>query len=309
MPRAAHAQASAAEALFEQGRAALTAGDLETACARFRGSEQIDPAAGTRANLAECEERRGKVATAWEAYRSALAKLPPGDARASVLEQRIKALEARLPKLTLVLPPSAPKDTTVRDGEVTIGTSATFGVPLPLDPGLHHLTVEAKGRASRPLDVSLTEGKTTTLAVEPGSPEVTPAPPPMTTSPVPGPPAPGANSGGPPSSAGPWVVGGIGLAGLVVGTVTGVLLLGDKSTANANCSAGPPPTCSTGTGMSAASAVRTLGPVTTVALGLGAAGVATGAIWLAVGRPGQAKVGFGIAPTYAGALARVEGTW
>ena len=47
--------AAAAQALFEQGKAALAGGELETACSRFRASDQLEPAAGTRAYLAACE--------------------------------------------------------------------------------------------------------------------------------------------------------------------------------------------------------------------------------------------------------------
>jgi hypothetical protein len=55
---------AAAEALFEQARAAMAAGSYDIACARFRDSDKLDPAVGTRFNLADCEERRGRVATA-----------------------------------------------------------------------------------------------------------------------------------------------------------------------------------------------------------------------------------------------------
>ena len=65
VPRVARAQnPAAAEALFEQARAAMAAGSYELACARFRDSDRLDPAIGTRFNLADCEEKRGRVATA-----------------------------------------------------------------------------------------------------------------------------------------------------------------------------------------------------------------------------------------------------
>src|SRR4051812_33228673 len=80
-PTTARAQGSAAEALFNEGRKALAAGDLETACARLRASDKLDPAPGTKANLAECEEKRGRVATAWELYRTVLEQIPRTDKR------------------------------------------------------------------------------------------------------------------------------------------------------------------------------------------------------------------------------------
>ncbi len=288
-PSTARAQASAAEALFKDGRTALAAGDLETACARFRASDEADPAAGTKANLAECEERRGRVATAWELYRTVLGQIPPTDPRVPLLKQRIDALDPRLPRLVIKLAAGAPPDTTVRDGDALLGTGA-FGVPLPLDPGVHHLTVTASGRAAQPFEVTLTMGKTETIEV-----------------------APGEKSGGGGASPGPWIVGGVGAAALVVGAVTGGLVLQKKSAFDATvhmCAVGGKQTeCTTAAGASARSAIDTLGPVTTVALVAGGAAVAGAAIWLGVRRRGSTTVRVGVAPAPAGASLRLEGAW
>ncbi len=287
----AHAQAPAAEALFEQGRAALAAGDLETACARFRASDQLDAGAGARANLGTCEERRGRVASAWEAFRSALAKMPPDDPRRLKIQASLDALEPRLPRLVLALAPGAPGDTVVSEGAVKIGVEATFGVALPIDPGVHHLRVTAPGHLAQTLDVIAVEGKATTVVVAPGAGDGTTGEGE----------APSAGA----SSPGPWIVGGVGLAALVVGGVTGALVLQDKSYTNADCTA----THCTANGEAAASAGRTLGPVTTVALVAGAAGVAAGAIWLGVRGKHGASARVGVAPAYAGAVGRVEVSW
>jgi hypothetical protein len=293
---AARAQAPVAEALFEQGRAALAAGDLETACARFRASDQIDAGAGARANLGTCEERRGRLATAWEAFRSALPKLAPDDARRPKIQQQIAALEPRLPHLVLTLAPGAPPDTIVTEGAAKIGLEGTFGVPLPFDPGVHHLTVTAPGRDPRPLDVTLTEGKTTTVSVTVDEGSVLPPVQVGDASP---------KAASPSSSPGPWIIGGIGLAGLVAGGVAGALVLQKKSATNADCTA----TSCNAAGEAAASAGRTLGPVTTVGLVVGAAGVTAGAVWLGVRGKGGASARVGIAPLHAGATWSLEGSW
>jgi hypothetical protein len=289
------AQGAAAEALFEEGRKALAAGDLDTACARFRASDQIDPAPGTKANLADCEERRGRVATAWELNRTALGKLPAGDPRAPILKQRIAKLEGRLPKLVLTLAAGAPKETVVREGEATLGTSSTYGVALPLDPGVHHLEVSAPGRAPRTIEVTLAEGKSAEVTVEPGAVEAAPR----------APAAPASSSASP----GPWIVGGVGVAGIVVGAVAGVIVLSKKGATSA-CSDGPPPTCPTQDAVDAANAGRALGPVSTVGFVVGAAGLAAGGIWLGLrggGKASSARFGFG--PVVGGASWRVEGSW
>jgi hypothetical protein len=167
----AHAEGPAADALFEQGRKALAAGDLDTACARFRASDQIEPAAGTKANLADCEERRGNVATAWELNRSALNNLPDRDPRSAPLKRRIAKLEPRLPKLVLKLADGAPPETMVKEGAAILGAAGGYDVPLPLDPGVHHIAISAPGRPGKTIDVMLSEGKTQTVTVEPGSAE------------------------------------------------------------------------------------------------------------------------------------------
>src|SRR5690606_32565981 len=60
------ANTSAAEVLFQAGRAAMRRHAYDEACLKFKESNQIDQAPGTVMNLANCEEKRGNVATAWE---------------------------------------------------------------------------------------------------------------------------------------------------------------------------------------------------------------------------------------------------
>src|SRR5262245_1711819 len=67
---------AAAEALFREARAAMQSGDFDAACAKFEESERLDKAPGTVLNLAECEEKRGRVATAWGHLRRAVDMLP-----------------------------------------------------------------------------------------------------------------------------------------------------------------------------------------------------------------------------------------
>jgi hypothetical protein len=87
--RSAHAQnPAAAEALFEQARSAMAAGSYDIACARFRDSDKLDPAVGTRFNLADCEEKRGRVATAWSLFRGVLSELAEDDDRRPIAQER-----------------------------------------------------------------------------------------------------------------------------------------------------------------------------------------------------------------------------
>lgn len=263
-----HAPA-AAEALFEQGRSAMKQGDYETACSKFRQSEQLDPEPGTLLNLALCEETRGRVATAWELYHAALDKLPPGDARIAVAKQHADALDKRLPKLTVRVAPGAPANTTVERDGVKLD-NASLGAALPIDPGQHAIVVKAPGHAPRTFHVTLAEGQSQTLEVAPAVAQAG------------GGSAGGESSGG--ESAGSssktlgYAFGGVGIAGILIGTVTGAIALSKKSTVDANCNQ-TTKLCNAA-GASAASSGRTLGPITTVSLLVGVAGLGAGAYFL-----------------------------
>ena len=155
LARAQTAQAAAAEGLFQQGMKALQEKRYDEACEMLRRSDTLDPANGTKLNLARCEEQRGKLAIAWSLYKSTLAKLPATDARLSAIQERITALEPRIPTLTVRLAPTAPKDTKVTDGEVDL--TLLLDLPVTTDPGKHTLVVEASGYERKLYSVDLPE--------------------------------------------------------------------------------------------------------------------------------------------------------
>jgi hypothetical protein len=164
------ARGAAAEALFESGHDAMSEGDYDTACARFAESNRLDPAVGSLLNLAACEEKRGRFATSWQLFKRVMNDLPPGDDRYPIAQRRASALRPRVPHVTLKLASDAPKQTTVKYGEVVLG-QASFDVPLPLDPGEHKLLVWAPEREPRSYTVVLREGEAQVLTVGPGDPK------------------------------------------------------------------------------------------------------------------------------------------
>src|SRR5436189_4245413 len=80
----------AAEALFQEGRQLLEAGQVDEACLRLAESYWQEPASGTLLNLARCHQAQGKIATAWAEY-AAAARL----SRAQGREDRARAAEER----------------------------------------------------------------------------------------------------------------------------------------------------------------------------------------------------------------------
>jgi hypothetical protein len=129
-----------AESLFREGREAMKGEELDVACPKFAESYRLDPALGTLFNLALCEEKRGRLATAWTKFRQFVDMAPTRDGRASMAWSHIKALEPRLPRLQLMLKGVQTRDALVHlDGVELRG--ASFGSSIAIDPGSHVVTL------------------------------------------------------------------------------------------------------------------------------------------------------------------------
>src|SRR5687768_12013927 len=58
----------AAEVAFDEAIALSEAGKYEEACSKFEESDRLDHAMNTLFNLADCYEKIGRIASAWEAF-------------------------------------------------------------------------------------------------------------------------------------------------------------------------------------------------------------------------------------------------
>jgi tetratricopeptide (TPR) repeat protein len=265
---------AAAEALFRAAKAALEGGELELACSKFRESNALDPAPGTLFNLAGCEEKRGRIGTAWALFVEVRQKLDPSDERGSTVDARIAALEPRLARLTLRLADGAPASTRVSRNGVPVG-AGSLGVALVVDPGTQQLVVEADGHERRLFAIDIAEGKSGAIVVEPG-----PA--------LPAPPEPeprhgdeagdeaGAKAGAEPTYLHPigLTLLGVGVAGLAVGVGLGVEAKGRYDEAETLC---PAQRCSQ-LGFDQREDARALGNIATGVFVAGAALAAAGAV-------------------------------
>ncbi|HEX3474921.1 MAG TPA: PEGA domain-containing protein [Kofleriaceae bacterium] len=155
-----------AEQLFNQGRDLVKANQWAEACPKFEASLRYDPVLGTRLNLATCYEHIGKLASAWGLYRESgeLAKKVGDTKRADYAQKQAAALEPRLPKLAISAPANPPAGFVVKRDETTVDAGA-LGVALYVDPGTHQITASAPGFETFSVTVTVTEGKTETLAV------------------------------------------------------------------------------------------------------------------------------------------------
>jgi tetratricopeptide (TPR) repeat protein len=160
--------AAAGEALFQEGRRLMKAGEFTSACPKLEESLRLDPALGTLVNLASCEEQLGHTATAWQHWRSAADQLPSGDKRRATAVGRAAALEKLLPRLTIAFAAEVSPDVEVRRDGVRLG-KASLGLPLPVDPGRHVVVVSAPGREPRQYEATLEAKENESLTVEPGA--------------------------------------------------------------------------------------------------------------------------------------------
>jgi hypothetical protein len=269
---------AAAEALFEQARAAMAAGDYDLACARFKDSDRLDPAIGTRFNLADCEERRGRVATAWSLFRGVHAELSAGDDRKPIAEQRAKALEPRLPYVTMTRTAETPPGMLVRIDGAELG-EGSFGVALPLDPGQHELVLRSpSANREERSSFTLREGQHASVPLRfkpatPSAPRAVPSEPSEPSAPI------VSVEQSPPGTAQRrwgYVVGGVGAAGVVVGAITGLMSLNKRNLADDHCS-DQRRVCDA-VGVEANRDGKNLALVSGVGFGAGAIGLAVGAV-------------------------------
>jgi hypothetical protein len=273
---------AAAQALFDEARKLLDAGQYDQACPKFRQSFDLDPGGGTLLNLADCYERQGLSASAWTTFKDArvLAERDGRQDRVEYARDHINQLESRLAYLTVRVPePSRVPGISVSVDGAPIGEAA-WGVALPVDPGQRVVRAEAPGKQAYERVVDVPRA---TLVRE--SLEI----PPLTDVPVEAPKTAAApvlsnDGGGAPedpstpsdgrATAG-WIVGGAGIVALGVGGFFGLRAMSRWDERNDLCRGG----C-TQEAKDAGDDASTAANLATIASGVGIVGVGVGAFLL-----------------------------
>ncbi len=290
---------AAAEALFNRGLAQMEAGRYAAGCPAIAESQRLDPRPGTLFTLSQCEVRWGRTATAvtrlgdyLELYERMTPdqKVRQSDRRKVAKEQRDK-LTLEVPELTLSLPPGAPAGTVVRrDNAVVAG--AALGVALPVDPGEHVVSTLAPGGALWEQRITLAKGEKKPVVLEVKAAPTLEEQPAMAAPVVVAPPEsekqadlppPPAKSGTSSRRVAAYAIGGVGVAGLVLGGVMGGLALGKKSTLQDHCGSAinaPSELGCNQTGLDAAGTAKTLGLVSTIGFAAGLAGIGAAVVLL-----------------------------
>lgn len=215
-----------AEALFRQGRELMTAGNYAEACPKFAESHRLDPGGGTLLNLAVCHEGEGKLATAWGEFQEALAlaRADGREDRISLAEQRIAAIEPELARLTVTPPANPPKNLVVSVNGTPLGAAA-WGAPMPVDAGTVRVEASAPGRQEFVKSVDVRDGENIVVEV----PVLSEA---LGGDAGNGPSDSGVATSSEPNHAAAYVVGGLGLAAIGVGSYFGVQAVQDRNEAN-----------------------------------------------------------------------------
>lgn len=274
---------SEGEQLFREGRTAMQEKDFDRACAKFAESQKKEPAPGTALNLGECEEQRGHLIAASEAFTLAASTFTSPE-KQRYATSRAEAADRRAPRLTVRA--SSPVNGLV----VHVGASVIpVDTEVKMDPGEVVIRAEAPGRRPDTLRASLREGKNVEIDIgaleSAGSGDASPT----------GRPDPGSTTTSESVDAGKnlrtigLVVGGVGAASLIVGGVTGVLALDRASTVNDKCEGlGGRLVCDK-EGFDAAQSGETLSLVSTITVAAGAAALVGGAVLYFVLAPRASK--------------------
>jgi hypothetical protein len=132
-----------ADAAFSEGVTLMKQERCEEAIAKFRESQRLEPASGTLLNLAYCQTRLGRVASAWRSYQDAipLAVHQSKPQHEKLAREQSARLEPELPRLSIILAGASPRALTIElDGQRLAGDGNLVG--MPVDPGAHRVSVK-----------------------------------------------------------------------------------------------------------------------------------------------------------------------
>ncbi len=221
-PASAAGDTAAAQALFEEARALMAKGDYTNACKKLEGSQALDPGPGTQFNLALCYEKSGRTASAWAAYLEAAAAYRATDkdweAKANA---RAAQLAPTLAKVTITAAKPPPDLKVTRDGKAI--NASEIGAAIPLDPGHHVIEATAAHRSKFSSSFDLAAGASRTVDIVLTDEAAVTEPPPL------------AKSDGSFQTTAAYVASGVGIAGLVLGSVAGLVAKGKNDDSKDAC--------------------------------------------------------------------------
>lgn len=139
---------SPSDSLFRQGKALMDEGNIPEACQKFAESLSLQRRGGTLLNLAVCREKEFRFGVAYRLFEEAreVAQTDGHPERATLAGEHMEKLKPRLSWLTVRLAaPAAPAQFTIQaDGEDL--PPARWGTAIAMDPGSHSIVAQSPGR-------------------------------------------------------------------------------------------------------------------------------------------------------------------
>jgi hypothetical protein len=273
---------AAARSLGMQGIKQADAGDCAGAIENLSRAEALYHAPSILGRLGECQVNVGQIVLGTEnlnrVVREQLAPNAPKAFRDA--QERAKGvLATALPKiarLTIRVEPADAKP------QVSVGAvvlpPALIGVERPTDPGTHEVVVSAPGYLEKRSTITLAEGGAQQLALQLDKDPNALAPAAVVApAPVAAPAAQDADTSPKKNNTLAYVALGVGGAGLLVGTITGVVAMSKKSDLQCQGKACP------SSQEDALDSAQTMATVSTIGFSVGLVGVGVGVVLLLTG--------------------------
>jgi hypothetical protein len=161
-----------AQKLYEDGANDMEADAYSRACPKFEAAFKILPDhIRTGVTLAECLDKWGKPASALGVLEKVLplAKARGDKAKVAEVEASIADLDHRVPRLTIRVSSSLSKTPGLAISRATVPVPpASWGKPIPLDPGEYEIEVSAVDKPIWKTTVQLVIGEPKTVDIVPG---------------------------------------------------------------------------------------------------------------------------------------------
>jgi PEGA domain len=242
-----------ARQFLDRGDEQVEKGDLEGALASYRAAHELMHVPTTGLEVARLLVKLGKLVEARDVALEVV-RMPTGpkESRAfkvarTAAETMARELAAQIPSLRIELtPPGAADETTLEIDQRTVPLSA-LDLGYSLNPGAHRIRISATGYETASRSITLRPGESQTLRIE-LVPDATQTAKPIAKPKAPVAKAPPREAAGSLRTSSPvtpedegsttwpqWLGFSLGGAGLIVGTVTGVLSLDRTRAASEHC--------------------------------------------------------------------------
>jgi hypothetical protein len=301
---------ASARAMGTEGVRLAESGNCAAAIAKLESAEKLYHAPTTLERLGECHVNLGHLVAGTEILNRVVREtLSPNAPAAFVAAQSrgaqvLASAQPRIGKLRIHVE-GAPVETVTVTVDGAHVPPALFDADRATDPGTHEVTATAPGHKPVTATVQLSGGAALPVSLKLEASEAS-APEASAGAPATPPPVAGGGTTAPTSepSSSPgrvpaFIALGIGGAGVVVGTLFGVMALGTKSSLDGACTDKVCP----GSSQSDINALSTRATIANVGFAVGLVGVGVGTVLLVLGHGGDAQ-----RPTAAVARPRVQWT-